>query len=399
MDIEKNDVPEVVEAQDDEISLLDVAIVLAKHKKKIAGLAAAASVAALAISLLMPNIYTATAKILPPQQAQSSASAMLAQLGGLAGLAGGAAGLKSPNDLYLGMLKSRPVADNLVQRYSLMQRYESKLQSSARQVLASKSNLSAGKDGIIVIDVEDTDPKVAADLANAYVDELYKLTRVLAVTEASQRRLFFERQLNQAKENLTHAQLSAKAAMDQGGLVNVDVQGRAVLETNARLRGQISAKEVQIAAMRAYAADRNPELLKAQQELAAMKAELAKTEGAGRGATQADNSGQGLESLRQLRDLKYYETVYEMLAKQYELAKIDEAKDSSVIQVLEKAIEPDRKSKPKRSLIVLLAAFGGLFVGMLWAFGAEMLERARKNPDTETRLNILRASLRWRSPT
>src|SRR6266542_6808160 len=267
------------EPADDEVSLLDLLIVLAKHKRLVLGLPAAAALVSVVISLLLPNIYTGTTKILPPQQTQST-SAVLAQLGRLAGLAGGAVpGLKNPNDLYVGMLKSRTVADNIIQRFDLNKLYDKKYPSETRKRLEKETTITAGKDGIITIEVDDQDPKRAADLANAYVDELFKLTTVLAVTEASQRRLFFERQLDLARVNLVKAETEARKALEQGGLAAVDVQGRSAVETAARLRAQISVKEVQIGAMRTFAAEGNPELKLAQQEIEVMKRELAKSEG------------------------------------------------------------------------------------------------------------------------
>ena len=383
------------------ISLLDLLIVLAKHKKLILGLPFVAAVLAAGISLLLPNIFTGTTKILPPQQSQSTTAAMLAQLGGLGGLAGlggGLAGIKSPNDLYVGMLMSRTVADNLIQRFGLNAYYEQKYQSNTRKQLEKLTTIMAGKDGIITIEVDDEDPKRAADLANAYVDELFKLTKVLAVTEASQRRLFFERQFEQARDSLGKAETAARLALEKGGLVQVESQGRAIVETTARLRGQITVKEVQIGAMRTFATDSNPDLMLAQQELESMKRELARIEGASGSKSRnvREGNGSGIDSLGLLRNVKYYETIYELLAKQYELAKIDEAKDSAVVQVMDKAIDPDRKSKPKRTLMVLLAAFAALFAAILWAFVQEAIARTSSDPQQSERLQIFRRYLAWR---
>jgi uncharacterized protein involved in exopolysaccharide biosynthesis len=384
--------------ENDEISLLDLLIVLAKHKKLILGLPFVVAVLAAGISLLMPNIYTGTTRILPPQQNQSCAAAMLAQLGGLGALAGGVAGIKSPNDLYVGMLKSRTVADSLVQRFNLMQLYGAKFPSFARQGLANVTNITSGKDGIISIEVDDKDPKRAADLANAYVDELLKLTQVLAVTDASQRRLFFERQFEQARDNLTKAEAAAREALQKGGLVQVEGQGRAIVENTARLRGQITVKEVQIGAMRTFATDRNPELQLAQQELESMKRELARIEGpsASKSGNARQNSDSGIDNLGLLRNVKYQETIYELLAKQFELAKIDEAKDSAVIQVMDKAVEPDFKSKPKRTRFVLLWALAAGFAGIMLVFVREAMARIGSDPQQAGRLQTFRRYLAWR---
>src|SRR5713226_7909783 len=268
---------------DDEVSLLDLLIVLAKHKRLVLGVPFVVAIAAVIISLLMPNIYTGTTRILPPQQSASAASALLSQLGGavggLAGAAGGALGIRSPNDLYVGMLKSRTVADNLISRFELGKVYDEVRLSDARKRLEKETAIVAGRDGIITIEVDDKDPKRAAELANAYVDELMKLTKVLAVTEAAQRRLFFERQLLQAKDNLTAAEIAARQGLQKGGLAQVDAQGRSMIEVTARLRAQISVKEVQIGSMRTFAAEGNPELQRTQEELQALKRELVRIEG------------------------------------------------------------------------------------------------------------------------
>lgn len=384
---------------EDEISLLDLLIVLAKHKKLILGMPLAVAIAAAIISMLLPPVYTATTKILPPQQSQSSASAMLAQLGGaLGGLAGGAAGIKSPNDLYVGMLKSRTLADSLIQRFDLKTVYQAEFSSAVRKALEGASVITSGKDGIIVIEVDDKDPKRAAALANGYVEELAKLNNSLAVTEAAKRRLFFEQQLRLAKDNLARAETAAKSALDQGGVSMVEEQGKSMVVTTAQLRAQVAVKEVQIGAMKSFAAERNPDLQKAQQELAAMRQQLARLEGNGEtlGDPGKGASGRGFTNLALLRDVKYYGVVFELLAKQYEMAKLDEAKDSALIQVLDKAIEPDRKSKPKRVLIVILATLAAGFIAVLWAFLKEAMEKARRNPESSERMKQFRRALAWR---
>jgi len=363
---------------DEEVSVLDLLIVLAKHKTLVLGLPAAAALISLVVSLLLPNYYTGTTKILPPQQTQST-SAVLAQLGNLAGLAGSAgAGLKNPNDLYVGMLKSRTVADSLIQRFDLNKLYDQSYQSSTRKRLEKETTITAGRDGIISIQVDDKDPRRAAELANAYVDELFKLTKVLAVTEASQRRLFFERQLEQAKESLAKSEASTRQALQKGGLVLVEGQGRVMAETSARLRAEITVKEIQIGAMRTFASEQNPELQRTQQQVEVLRRELARVEGtSGAGSSRPEEPNvKGIENLRLLREMRYNEVTYELLAKQYEIAKIDEAKDSAVIQVMDRAIEPDRKSKPVRWQIVLLST---LVTGLLAVLAAFLLEASRKN--------------------
>ena len=233
-------------------------------------------------------------------------------------------------------------------------------------------------------------------MANAYIEELKKLTKVLAVTEASQRRLFFEQQLLQAKDSLTAAEVAARQGLQKGGIAQVDAQGRSMIEVTARLRAQISAKEVQLGAMRTFAAEGNPELQRTQTELEALRRELSRIEGSSAApATRGDSSrGSGLDNLGRLRDVKYYEFLYELLAKQYELAKIDEAKDATIIQVVDTAVEPDRKSRPKRALIVIFAAFLTLIGAVIWVLVREAI--AKGGPEQAARLKALGTYLRWK---
>jgi uncharacterized protein involved in exopolysaccharide biosynthesis len=175
-------------------------IVLARRKRVLVFLPLASMLIAAVASMFVPDVYRSNATLLPPQQAQSSAAALLSQLGGVGGLAAGVAGIKSPNDLYIGMLQSRTLTDTLINRFALKKEYETESLEKARKKLAENTAIATGKDGLITISVEGERKPMVAQLANGYVDELMKLTRTLAVTEASQRRLFFERQLESAKD-------------------------------------------------------------------------------------------------------------------------------------------------------------------------------------------------------
>lgn len=388
--------------KDDEIGLLDLLIILAKHKRMIASVTFGAALLALIVSLLLPNIYTGSAKVLPPQQSQSTAAMMLGQLGGLAGLAGTSLGIKNPNDLYVGMLTSRTVADSIIAEFELQKLYGKETLVETRKQLLEKSRIMAGKDGLITVEFEDEDPKRAAAIANAYVAQLDKLTQTLAVTEAAQRRLFFERQIQQAKKELSDAEMALRRTQEKTGLIKLDEQGRAIIEAVATLRAQISAKEVELRAMRTFTTDQNPDYIRTQQQLAGLRTELVKLE---RAKVSGDGdimlpTGKvpeaGLEYLRKYREVKYQETIFELLAKQFEAAKIDEAKDAAILQIVDQAIAPDRKSKPQRALIVMLTTLAAGIASFLWACLREARERAKNNPAYASRLATLRryASLR-----
>ncbi|WP_223827129.1 GumC family protein [Undibacterium oligocarboniphilum] len=371
---------------DDGISLMDILLMLAKHKKKIILYPIGFAVAGLLVSLILPNAYKANTKILPPQQSQSTASAMLSQLGGLAGGAGVALGLKSPNDLYIGMLKSRTITDKLIQRFDLQKRYGAKFLESARKQLDGNASIVSGKDNIISIDVEDKDPKIAAAIANAYVEELMALTGKFALTEASQRRIFFEKQLELTKDKMISAEMSLANTMSSKGMLSVDAQSKAVLETVARLRAGISAKEIQLKSMQAFVTQNNNEYKRANQELLGMRQELAKLENGSQPANESDAvkvKDGSVNNMQTLRDVKYYQMLYELLVKQYEVARLDEAKDAPLIQVLDKAVEPEYKVKPQRSLITIAAAFFGLMLSFIIAFVSEALNRSKNSEEQE----------------
>ena len=376
-------------------SVLDVIITVAKYKKMIAVITIATAVASAAISLVLPNTFQATTKLLPPQQTQSSAAALLSQLGGIAGAAAGMPGVKNPNDLYVGMLRSRTVADRLIAKFNLLKVYDIDSPEKARKKLESNTVISSGKDGLIVIEVEDHNKQLVALLANAYVTELFSLMKSLAVTDAAQRRVFYERQLETTKDNLARAETALKNTMDTRGVISVDSESRAILETVARLKAQVSAKEIQLTAMGAFLTTSNPEYRRAQEELNGMRSELVKLEN-GRGADATGSTPRGLENIKLLRDLKYQQMLYEAIAKQYEVARIDEAKDPSVIQVLDPAVEPERKSKPRRAFIVVFATLAALFGAGTLAFLLEARKKVLASPEGAARWNELKVHLRIR---
>ena len=384
---------------EDEISLLDLSIVIVQNRWLIAKIALVVALVGVITSLLLPTRYTASTSILPPQQGSSTGAALLAQLGNLgsvASLASGSLGLKNPNDLQVAMLKSRTVEDAMLDRFHLIDLYKSKRRSDARKKFESFVDIDNGsKDGLIRISVTDGDPRRAADMANGYVQEFKRLTATLAITEASQRRLFFEQQLSQAKDNLSHAEEQLKKTELKTGLIHLDSQARATIELIAGLRAQIAAKEVQINSMRSFATGENPGLQMAEQELAGLKSQEEKMGAASEDASNAllpkgNMQEAGLEYIQRLRDVKYFETIFDLLARQYEVAKVDEARQGATVQVVDLAIVPDRKSSPQRALIVLGALVLGLFLGVAWTFTKEGLTRLSDDPAKQQRLEALK---------
>ena len=378
-------------------TVMRILTVLARHKLLVIVPPLLAGLAALIIGLNMPRVYSSMTKLLPPQQAQSGTAALLAQLGGAAAAVSGSASIKNPNDVYVAMLTSRTIADKMIARFKLRDLYLVESHEQARLVLTSKSTIKAGKDGLITVEVADGDPQRAAAMANAYVEELLRLTKVIAITEASQRRAFFELQLEAAKNELSAAELSLKNSLDTGGVISVDSDSRALIETVGRLRAQISAKEVQLSSVRPFVTQNNPEFIRSQQELNSLKEELSRLQnGRGPDAAAAPASKRGLENIKILRDVKYYQMLYELLAKQYEAARLDEAKDSSIIQVLDRAVAPEQKAGPRipRMVLKYAALAGVLSVALVLLL--DFMERFLRTPAGAHQWRELRDNLRLR---
>jgi tyrosine-protein kinase Etk/Wzc len=392
--------------KDDEVSVLDLLIVLAQRKRFIFLITAVFTICAAIVSLILPPRYTATVTLLPPQQSSTMSGMLASQMGGLASMAaltGNSLGIKNPNDMYVAMFKSHTVEDGMVQRFDLMHEYHQHYLSDAIKAFESRVTVDgSGKDGLIRISVRDGDPRRAAELANGYIDQFRNLSQHLAITEASQRRLFFEQQLEQAKNKLADAEEALKKSEITTGVIQLDSQARALIESATTLRAQIDAKEVQIQGMETYATGENGEVVQAQRELEGMRAQLAKL-----GGQENGSSGEllmprgrvpeaGLEYVRKLRDVKYNETIFDILARQFEVAKLDEAKQGALVQVVDPAITPEKRSFPIRSLIV----GGAVAVGFFFAVCVVLLQAGfrclKADAVTAPKLAILRRMLSFR---
>ncbi len=383
--------------QPTEFKMLELLIVLAKRKRFILKCFLVGILAAVAVALLLSKKYEATTRIMPPQQSQSIATAMLAQLGPLAALAGKDAGLHTASDLYIALLKSRTVADEIIKKFSLMQVYREKTLSDTRKHLEEATEIQAGKEGVISVAVRDRDPERAAALANSYVDELRHLTQTLAVTEAGRRRVFFEREVQNTSEDLAKSELALKQTQETTGMLQLDSQAKAMIEAYMTLRAQVAAKDAEVEAMRSFATAENPDLVRAQHELAALRGEVAHFE-RGQGGMSVANvplskvPGAGLEYLRKFRELKYHEALFELLIKQYEVARIDEAKDAAIIQVVDPAVRPEVQLRDWkiRSLIALVVVVLFLLGAVIATFVMEAIERAKENSQYAAHLQLFK---------
>ncbi len=347
---------------DEEISLRELFHTLRARWKLLVFVPLLVGLAALAVTtFLIAPTFTAKTTFLPPQQQQSAATAMLASLGPLAGMAGGAAGLRTPADQFVALMQSNRISDQIINRFDLMKVYEREFRMDARSDLAGNVRMNVGKkDGLISVEVDDKIPQRAADIANRYVDELRATTAVIAVSEAQQRRQFFEAQLAQTKDRLVKAQLQLQASgFSQGAL---RAEPKAAADAYARLRAEITSAEVRLQTLRGGLAETAPEVVQQHETLVALKNQLARLEVAaapGSGPNESDYIGK-------YREFKYQETLFDLYAKQFELARIDESREGALFQVIDPAAPPERKSKPKRALISLIATLATALSLSVW---------------------------------
>ncbi|HEU4460715.1 MAG TPA: Wzz/FepE/Etk N-terminal domain-containing protein [Methylibium sp.] len=374
--------------EDEGIGLLDLAVPLAERRWLLLVAPLLVAAAAFGLSHLLPKTYTARASMLPPQQQQSSAAAALGQLGALAGLAGGLGGgsaLKSPADQYVALMQSTRVADRLIDRYDLMKVYDNEYRFQTRKELGSNTRITAGKkDGLITIEVDDEDPQRAAKIANDYIEELRGLNNQLALSEAQQRRVFFESELKSTRDKLTNAQQALEASGFAQGAIKAEP--KAAAEVYARLRAELTAAEVKLQTMRRNLADATPEVQQQSTLVGALRGQVAALE-------RNSETGGGSEYISKYREFKYQETLFELIARQYELARVDESREGALIQVVDTAAPPEYKSKPKRALI----AAGGYAVALLaliaWVLTRHFWRQSAGDPETAAKLADLRRAL------
>jgi tyrosine-protein kinase Etk/Wzc len=386
----KSNLPMGMQEADDEISLLDLLQTVVDNLRLLVLGPLAVGVTALGISFLIPPTYTAKTQFLPPQQQQSAAASMLASLGSLGGLAGAVGGIKNPADQFLAYMKSVTVQDSLIERFKLLDRYEVKTKLDARLELKDNVRATSSKDGLISIEVDDKDPQFAADLANAHVEELGKLLAKLATTEAQQRRLFFEKQLTLTKDKLIQSEIALKSTGVSGSVLKSNPAS--AVAAVAGLQAAVTAQEVKLGAMRGYLAETAPDFKQAMNELANLRAQLGKQE-KDSPATGGKASTEG-DYITKYREFKYHEILFELFAKQFELAKVDEAREGAVIQVLDAAQPPERKSKPKKALIAIIATSAGGFALLLFVFVRQALRNSSQNSDSANKLASIQSS--WR---
>lgn len=390
------------------IGLVDLLTWLGEGKRLIGMVTGGVALLAVGGVLLMSPIFTARTTLLPPASQQSGTSAAaLAALGSLGGLAGGIA--KTPDDLYLNLLRSDSVQRNLALQFDLYKRYGVESYEVMRKTMQSHVRVSADKkSGVITLEVDDKDPKFAADLANAYTRELTKLLGRLAVSEAQQRRSFFDQQLKDTKENLVKAETALRTVQEKSGMIVLDQQAEAIIKAVAELKTKIIEREVRLKVLRTGTTAQNPDVQMLNSELAALRSELARMESASAGAPLSSASGPGgidipigrlpaaaADYVRAAREVKFQETMLASMLRQFEAAKLDEAKEGPVLQQVDVALPPDRKSKPSRALIVLVCTFAAFLATSAFVI-ARRYRALLREQDPEAAAAWARVSDAWR---
>ena len=377
---------------DDEIDLLDLLHTVVDNLRLLILGPLVVGLSALGISFTIAPTFTAQTSFLPPQQQQGMAASMLASLGALGGLAGAATGLKNPNDQYVAFLKSNSIQDALIDRFDLMNRYEAEYRANARTALQANAQISSGKDGLITVTVHDKDPQTAADIANAHVQELTQLMSRLAVTEAQQRRQFFENQLQQTQAKLTQAEIALKTTGINSNVLKANPES--AVAAVAVLQAQIMAQEVKLGTMRGYLTETAPDFKQALNELATLRAQLAKQSQETASPPQAGQGSAQGDYISKYREFKYQETLFELFSKQFEMAKVDESREGATIQVLDKAEPPELKSKPKKARIAVIATLASGFALLLFVFVRQALRNAGQDSASAQKLQGIQAA--WR---
>ena len=354
------------------IGLIDALIWVGEGKRLIATVTVIAALASVAVGLLLPKTYTARATLLAPgSQQQGGSAAALAALGSLGGLVGASAA-KSPDELYVALLKSDSVQRALAERFDLKTRYDSKTYEALRKEIPKYIRVASDKkSGLITVEVDDEDAAFAATLANAHAPEITKVLGRLAVSEAQLRRVFFAGQLKETKENLIKAEQDLRGVQEKSGVIVLDKQAEALIAGAAQVRALIAEREVQLKVLRTSATEQNPDVMRLSSELRALRVELARMESAqgGSGGSAVDLPvgklpEAAIDYVRARRELKLQETLLETMIRQYEAAKLDEAKEGPALQQVDIAVPPDRKSKPSIVLIALASTLLGLLGSM-----------------------------------
>jgi uncharacterized protein involved in exopolysaccharide biosynthesis len=327
------------------------------------------------IAFLIPKSFQSTTQLMPPDNQSASSMALLSAVagrtGGLGAFAGDLLGVKSSGALFVGVLQSRTVRDRLIEKFGLMRIYRKSKLEDAREALAEHTGIYEDrKSGIITITVTDHDPNRAAALAQAYITELDQLVAQVSTSSARRERIFLEERLTTVKQDLNGAAKKFSEFASKNTAIDIPAQGKAMVEAAATLQGQLIAAESELRGLEAIYSDQNVRVRALRARVSELRTQLGKLGGdsGAEGALSSKSDPSLYPSIRQLpvlgvtyadlyRQTKIEETIYELLTQQYELAKVQEAKEIPSVKVLDIAVVPTKKSSPPRLLIITLGVF------------------------------------------
>lgn len=382
------DVSPVVDEEEDSIDLIALFLTVQRGKRLILQVTIGCFLVATVVAFLLPLRYTSTVSFVAPSlnSGSSAAAALAGQLAafGAGDLLGGA---KNPGDLYAGILRSRSIASELIKRFDLMSVYRVKKESQAEAVLGSSTDVIVDlKSSIVTVGVTAKSRELAQQLANAYMDALRETNGRLALSQSSQRRLFFGQQLAKEKDDLEDAEVELKRTEEQSGLIAPSGQTAVQIETVAQTQAQIALRQVQLAALRDSATEQNPQVIRLRSEIGDLQGQLSRLQnGSGKVSTAAIPTSKvpqlQLEYVRKEREVKYHEALFDILSRQYEAARLDEARDAPVLQVLDSASYPDTKSAPKRMYYMLGGLVFGFISSCVWVLLRDPIQALRASFD------------------
>jgi tyrosine-protein kinase Etk/Wzc len=378
---------------EEEPTLFDYWEVIYRRRKPIIVFCTVVLLVTLGVSLILPKIYESTATLLPQLESNTGLGLGALLASGAAGSAAQSLGISlpgapaTPTDLFTAMLKSRIMADKVIDKFNLMERYEKKTMQDTRLALENATRIVVSKEKVIKVTVEDKDPQLASDMANFYVSNLDHLNQTLSVSKARENRKFIEQRVAETQGELVKVENALKEFQTQNRTVAIEAQSKAMIEATAMIQAQIMAQEVQLQVMGSYLSADNPEVARVQSSINELKKQLQimesgkgeKNRTAGERLRPAITSvpALALEYGRLMRDLKVQETLYALLVSQYEQAKLTEARDTPTVQVLDPAVPAEKKSRPKITLNLLIAGMLSLLIGIFWAFVREAIDRRK----------------------
>lgn len=364
--------------------------VILKYRKFIGLVVGGTFVLSILISFLLPKMYMATARVLPPQENNSGLASLLSNIDDpLSGLARGIIGSQTPAAVYLGIMKSRTAADELNRKFKLKELYGAKYIEDVYSKLADRTAIEISrKDQLICVSVMDRDPRRASEMANAYVDVLDQINRKLNITQGKRKRLFLEERLKEVRVDMEKAEIDLKTFQEKFHLVAIEEQAKVAIEGAAEIKGQIVAAQTELEVYKQFGTEKQIEavMLKAKiKELQRQLMAIEQGEQLSTGDSNAPMTGRlsnfyipfddlprlGLELMRLTREAKIQEKLFELITAQYEMAQIEEAKDVDTVQVIDRAVPPEKKISPKRGRIVITATILMFFITVLLVIGLE----------------------------